>query len=238
MKWANIHTVSFKTLPRNNHLYLAKIWNCSTIPHECAWVERKYRSYWFSTSALDEGEWSASLPGSALAPGKGAPEKGAPVSIIQETGWAPEPVWTQRLREKSFGLCQGSNLNRPVIQPVSRLYTDWATPAHTYTMHKNIIIIWFTPYNRRSQRPPWHSSQVTLIVRPLLTSLAQEVCRYGSGVFMSRVCDHSRTLLNKRQNSLIYSSIDSKLCLVSGSWNIRWTSGVKLFCRYFLKWKL
>jgi hypothetical protein len=26
----------------------------------------------------------------------------APVPIVQEAGWAPEPVWTQRLEEKSF----------------------------------------------------------------------------------------------------------------------------------------
>jgi hypothetical protein len=28
--------------------------------------------------------------------------KGPPVPIVQEVGWAPEPVWTQRLEEKSF----------------------------------------------------------------------------------------------------------------------------------------
>jgi hypothetical protein len=27
---------------------------------------------------------------------------GPPVPIVQEAGWAPEPVWTQRLEEKSF----------------------------------------------------------------------------------------------------------------------------------------
>jgi hypothetical protein len=31
-----------------------------------------------------------------------APAKGPPVPIVQEAGWAPEPVWTQRLKEKSF----------------------------------------------------------------------------------------------------------------------------------------
>jgi hypothetical protein len=30
------------------------------------------------------------------------PEKGPPVPTVQEAGWAPEPVWTQRLEEKSF----------------------------------------------------------------------------------------------------------------------------------------
>jgi hypothetical protein len=43
------------------------------------------------------GELSASRPGRALLLGKGPP-----VPIVQEAGWAPEPVWTQRLEEKSF----------------------------------------------------------------------------------------------------------------------------------------
>jgi len=43
----------------------------------------EYSSYSFSTSALDGGEWSASRPGRALAPGKGPP-----VPIVQEAGWA------------------------------------------------------------------------------------------------------------------------------------------------------
>jgi hypothetical protein len=36
-------------------------------------------------------------------------------TIVQEAGWAPEPVWTQRLEEKYFRLCQRSNLHRPVV---------------------------------------------------------------------------------------------------------------------------
>jgi hypothetical protein len=55
------------------------------------------------------GVLSASCPGRAL----------LPVPIGQEAWWAPEPVWTQRLAEKSFWLCQGSNLNRPVVQSIS-----------------------------------------------------------------------------------------------------------------------
>jgi hypothetical protein len=65
--------------------------------HGGAWGERRYSSYSFSTSALDGDEWSASRPGRALPPGKGPL-----VPIGQEAGWAPEPVWTQRLQEKSF----------------------------------------------------------------------------------------------------------------------------------------
>jgi hypothetical protein len=69
-----------------------------------------------------EVEWSASLSGRALAPGKGPP-----VPIVQEAGWAPEPVWTRRLEQKSFRLCRGSNLDRPVVQSVAKHYTDRAT---------------------------------------------------------------------------------------------------------------
>jgi hypothetical protein len=40
-------------------------------------------------------------------------------------GWVgPDPVWTQRLEEKSFCLCRGSNLNLLVVQSVARHYTD------------------------------------------------------------------------------------------------------------------
>jgi hypothetical protein len=43
------------------------------------------------------GEWSASRSSRALVPGKGLP-----VPIVQEAEWAPEPVCTQRIEEKSF----------------------------------------------------------------------------------------------------------------------------------------
>jgi hypothetical protein len=57
------------------------------------------------------------------------PGKGSPVPIVQEAGWAAEPVWTQRLEEKSFAPRRGSNPDRPVVQPVVRHYIDWANPA-------------------------------------------------------------------------------------------------------------
>jgi hypothetical protein len=31
------------------------------------------------------------------------------------------PAWTQSLEEKFFGFCLGSNLDRPLVQPVVRL---------------------------------------------------------------------------------------------------------------------
>jgi hypothetical protein len=81
--------------------------------------ERRYSSYSSTTSALDGGEWSAPCPSSAS----------PPVPIVQEVGWTTELVWTQRLEEKSFRLCRGSNLDCPVIQPTAKHYTDWVTPA-------------------------------------------------------------------------------------------------------------
>jgi hypothetical protein len=67
------------------------------------------------------GECSASRSGRAL-----TPEKGPPVPIVQEAGWAPEPVWTQRLEEKSFASAGDWT---PVVRSVVRHYIDWAIPA-------------------------------------------------------------------------------------------------------------
>jgi hypothetical protein len=101
---------------------LLKLTSCSTTRQEGVWVERRYSSYSFSTSALDGGGWSTSHSSRAL-----APKKGLPVPIVQEAGWAPALIWTQRPEEKSFRFCQGSNLDHPVVQPIARHYTDWAT---------------------------------------------------------------------------------------------------------------
>jgi hypothetical protein len=43
--------------------------------------------------------------------------KGPPVPIVQEAGWAPEPVWTQRIEEKSLASA-GDRMS------VARHYTD------------------------------------------------------------------------------------------------------------------
>jgi hypothetical protein len=85
--------------------------NSSATRHGGAWGERRYSSYSFLTSALDGDEWSASRPGRA-------------VPIVQEAGWASEPVWTQRLEKKILCPCRGSNLDCPVVQSVARHYTD------------------------------------------------------------------------------------------------------------------
>jgi hypothetical protein len=80
---------------------------------------KRCRSYSFTTSELDEGEWSASRFGRALAPGKGPR-----LPIVQEAGWTQEPVWTQSSEEISFCLCRGSNFDRPVFHSVARHYTE------------------------------------------------------------------------------------------------------------------
>jgi hypothetical protein len=73
--------------------------------------ERSYSSCSFLTSALEGGEWSASRPGRAL----------PPVPTVQEAGWAPEPVWTRRVDEKSTASVGGRT---PAVQSVASHYTD------------------------------------------------------------------------------------------------------------------
>jgi hypothetical protein len=67
------------------------------------------------------------------------PGKGPPVPIVQEAGWAPEPVWTQKLEEKSFA---PPGDRTPVVQPVVRHYTDLANPAtfKTGSIYKCIVL--------------------------------------------------------------------------------------------------
>jgi hypothetical protein len=97
--------------------------------HGGARGESRYSSYSFTTSALDGGEWSASRPGRALPPGKGPP-----VPIAQEAGWAPEPVWTQRLEEKSFAPAG----DRTPIARSSSPYSDTILPELTRLLKKII----------------------------------------------------------------------------------------------------
>jgi hypothetical protein len=69
-----------------------------------------YSSFSFLTSALD------GVSGQRHAPAALYPGKGPPVRIVQEAGWATEPVWTQRLQEKflaSDGI-EPRSLGRPV----------------------------------------------------------------------------------------------------------------------------
>jgi hypothetical protein len=80
--------------------------------------ERIYSSYSFTSSAPD------GLSGQRHAPAALYLRERTLVPTVQDSAWVPEPVWTQRLEEKSFRLCWRSNLDRPVIQSVARHYTD------------------------------------------------------------------------------------------------------------------
>jgi hypothetical protein len=73
--------------------------------------ERKYSSCSLLTSALD------GVSGQRHAPAALYPRERTPVPIGQEAGWAPEPVWTQRLEEKSFVSAEDRT---PVVQSVVR----------------------------------------------------------------------------------------------------------------------
>jgi hypothetical protein len=103
-----------------------------TTRHEGAWGERRYSSYSFLTSALDGGKWSASRLGRALAPGEVLP-----VPTVQEAGWAPEPVWIQRLEEKSFRLCWGSNPDYPITDCnfIKWMYSVIPSTCNCYVHH-------------------------------------------------------------------------------------------------------
>jgi hypothetical protein len=90
------HAISLQVLTRSVRYMYIKVKQSRYTPWRRLRGE-EYRSYSFTTSALDGGEWLASRPGRALPLGKGPP-----VSIGQEAGWAPEPVWTQRTEEKSY----------------------------------------------------------------------------------------------------------------------------------------
>jgi hypothetical protein len=74
--------------------------------------ERRYSSYSYVTSALD-GQHHALA---AL-----TPRERTPSTTGQEAGWAPEPVWTQRL-EKKFSASVRDRT--PVVQSVVSLYIN------------------------------------------------------------------------------------------------------------------
>jgi hypothetical protein len=98
----NLRCDRFESLSRwilagKEHAYINAFFCSPATRHGGTWGERSYSSYSFSTSALDGVSGQRHAPAALLPPGKGPP-----VPIVQEAGWAPQPVWTQRLEEKSF----------------------------------------------------------------------------------------------------------------------------------------
>jgi hypothetical protein len=92
-------------------------WSCTR--QGGAWGEKRFCPYSFLTSALDGDEWSASRSGRSL-----LPRKWPPLPIVQEAGWAPEPVWTQRLKEKPSASV-GDRTPRLLITEVVGSFSDY-----------------------------------------------------------------------------------------------------------------
>jgi hypothetical protein len=81
--------------------------SCPATRHGGVWEDRRYSSYSFFTSALDESEWSASRPGPALPPGKGP-------GTHWIGGWVgPRADVDAEARRKILCPCRGSNPDRP-----------------------------------------------------------------------------------------------------------------------------
>jgi hypothetical protein len=89
--------------------YPVKNVNGPATRHGGAWRKRRHSNY--LATRKGGGEWSASRPGRNL----------PPVPIVQVAGWAPEPVWTQRLEEKSSASVGDRT---PAVQSVGRHCTD------------------------------------------------------------------------------------------------------------------
>jgi hypothetical protein len=79
--------------------------------------KQMYSSTFSLTSALD-GVGGQRHAQTDLPPGK------YPEPIVQEAGWAPEPVWTGA----EYSLPPGSDPR--TVQPVASRYIGWAIPVH------------------------------------------------------------------------------------------------------------
>jgi hypothetical protein len=93
-----------------------------------------------------------------------------PMLITWEAWWAPEPVWTQRLDEKSSASVGDRN---PGVQSIVRHYTDWATrlfywhrPTHIFCIGEDNKFLWFQPSTEACRK-----KTVFWIVKPTGRSL-------------------------------------------------------------------
>jgi len=80
------------------------------------------------TAALEGGELSAARLGRTLPPGK------TPVTILQEAGWAPEPVWTD-------GKSRPHRDSIPDRPPRSQSLYQLSFPAYMYVYMCTYIYI-------------------------------------------------------------------------------------------------
>jgi hypothetical protein len=106
-------------------------------------------------------------------------------------GWVgPRAGLDTQVRGKIFGFCWGSNLDRPVVQPVAGHYTDWAprlTPTDLYSSSFSAKILYtflISPSypSRFDHRNIWWRVQ---IINTLFT-------------YLRLLCSHSSYLTNVR----------------------------------------
>jgi hypothetical protein len=114
--------------------------------------------------------------------------KGPPVPIVQEAGWAPEPVWTQRFWGK--GLCPGSNLDRLVVQSVARHYTAWATPATGIIT----ICLWFFSSLQLSTAAFSYPHESHTVLGSSNAPLVRNVSRADEGLHLHTVQERPRSV--------------------------------------------
>jgi hypothetical protein len=83
----------------------------------------------FLTSALDEGEWSASRPGGVTS------RERSPGTYWTDARWDAEVVWTLSRREKQIHATDGNGTTVPrSSNPLSSDYTDCVIPAAYISM--------------------------------------------------------------------------------------------------------
>jgi hypothetical protein len=97
-----------------------------------------YISYTFTPLALDGGDRSVSHPGHVL------PDERTP-STHCTGGWVgPRAGLDSQVRGKISCLCQGSNIDHPVVQSVARHYADWAARLKIFKwiLEKSHVRVW------------------------------------------------------------------------------------------------
>jgi hypothetical protein len=121
LKSSNFYAMHFKLPNRPTLIFLGFI-AVSLHATEALGRERRYSSYSFSNATLDGG-WVVSVtPRPRFTPGERTPR----FPLYRRLG-GPQSRSGHRGYRKISCLCRGSNLDRPVVQPVARYYTDWAT---------------------------------------------------------------------------------------------------------------
>jgi hypothetical protein len=93
------------------------------------WGEWMYSSTHALTSALDEGDWSASRPG------RFTPRERAP-GTHWIGGWVgPRAVLDAVVKRKIHSPRRESNPSTPIVQPVAQRYTDFADQTFLCISH-------------------------------------------------------------------------------------------------------